>query len=282
MRGASGMNNAERAPGRYALNWGNNGLRASLVRWAPVVIIALVAVGIWEAIVALEDIPNWKLPAPSAVADALWGDRTDLARHTWVTLEEVLIGFGIALGSGLLLATFIHMSRTMERVIYPPAIASQTLPIIVIAPLLLAWVGYGLQHKVIVVALISFFPILVNTVDGLRSTDGDLLNLMRALGANRWQMFLKAQVPHGLPYMFSGIKIAVTASVIGAVVGEWVGSSEGLGYVALRSKSQFLTERVYAAIFLLGAMGVGLFLAAGLAQRILVPWHGRQRGGPNT
>ncbi len=282
MRRTPGIDSAERDAGPYAMNGGSNGVRSSLGRWAPVAVIAVAAIGIWEAVVALEDIPNWKLPAPSAVGEALWGDRADLARHTWVTLEEVLIGFGIALGAALLLATLIHMSRTMERVVYPPAIASQTLPIIVIAPLLLAWVGYGLQHKVIVVALISFFPILVNTVDGLRSTDGDLLNLMRALGANRWQMFLKAQVPHGLPYMFSGIKIAVTASVIGAVVGEWVGSSEGLGYVALRSKSQFLTERVYAAIFLLGAMGVGLFLAAGLAQRVMVPWHGRQRGGPKT
>ena len=282
MKGSPSMNDVERDPGPYAVHGVGAGIRTSLVRWAPVAVIAIAAVGIWEAVVALEDIPNWKLPAPSAIADALWGDRGDLARHTWVTLKEVLIGFGIALGAGLLLATLIHMSRTMERIIYPPAIASQTLPIIVIAPLLLAWVGYGLQHKVVVVALISFFPILVNTVEGLRSTDGDLLNLMRALGANRWQMFIKAQVPHGLPYMFSGIKIAVTASVIGAVVGEWVGSSEGLGYLALRSKSQFLTERVYAAIFLLGVMGVVLFLAAGLAQRVLVPWHGRQRGGPNT
>ncbi len=259
---------------------GNNGIRRQLVRWAPAAVIAVAAIGIWEAAVVLEDVPKWKLPAPSDIAGSLWGDRADLAGHTWVTLEEVLIGFGIALAAGLALATLIHMFRTMERVIYPPAIASQTLPIIVIAPLLLAWVGYGLQHKVIVVALISFFPILVNTVDGLRSTDGDLLNLMRTLGANRWQMFIKAQVPHGLPYMFTGIKIAVTASVIGAVVGEWVGSSEGLGYLALRSKSQFLTERVFAAIFLLGAMGVGLFLAAGLAQRLLVPWHVRRSGGP--
>ena len=259
---------------------GNIGIGGFLVKWAPTGCIAVVALGIWEAVVILEDVPNWKLPAPSAIASELWNERTNLLGHTWVTLQEVLLGFGIALSAGVMLATLIHMFLAMERIIYPPAIASQTLPIIVIAPLLLAWVGYGLQHKVNVVALISFFPIVVNTVDGLKSTDRALLDLMRALGANRWQILIKAQVPHGLPSMFSGIKIAVTASVIGAVVGEWVGSGEGLGYLAIRSKSQFLTERVYAAIFLLGVMGVGLFLITGLAQRLLIPWYDRQYRRP--
>ena len=264
----------------YQGNGAGAQMRGFVVRWAPTAGIAAAALGAWEAYIAFGDVPDWKLPAPSAIAEELWDERGRLLHHSWVTLKEVLVGFSIALGAGIVLATLIHMSRTMERVIYPPAIASQTLPIIVIAPLLLTWVGYGLQHKVIVVALISFFPILVNTVDGLKSTDRDLLNLMRALGANRWQMFTKAQVPHAMPFMFSGIKIAITVSVIGAVVGEWVGSSEGLGYLAIRSKSQFLTERVYASIFLLGMMGVGLFLVTGLAQRLLIPWYHRQNQQP--
>ena len=255
-------------------------IRASLqpfIQWLPATLIIAGAVGVWEGIVAFNDIPHWKLPAPSAIGEELWDARGLLLRHTWVTLQEVLVGFSIALLSGVVIAGLISLSRTLERAIYPPAIASQAIPIIVIAPLLLTWVGYGMQHKVVVVALISFFPIVVNTVDGLKSADPDMINLLRTLGANRWQVFVKAQVPTCLPFMFSGIKIAITVSVIGAVVGEWVGSSEGLGYLAIRSKAQFLTERVYASIFLLGLMGIALFLFAGLMERITLPWYHNQR-----
>ena len=127
------------------------------------------------------------------------------------------------------------------------------------------------------VALISFFPIVVNTVDGLKSADPDMINLLRTLGANRWQLFTKVQVPNSLPFVFSGIKIAITFSVIGAVIGEWVGSSEGLGYLAIRSKSQFLSERVYATVVLLSLMGIGLFLIAASLERVLLPWYHNQR-----
>lgn len=248
-----------------------------IIKWLPAGIIIAGAVGAWEAVVAINDIPHWKLPAPSEVGKELWNARVLLLDHTWVTLQEVLIGFAIALTAGVVLAGLISMSRTLRRVIYPSVIASQTIPIIVIAPLLLIWIGYGMQHKVIVVALISFFPIVVNTVDGLKSADPDMINMLRTLGANRWQVFAKAQVPSSLPFMFSGIRIAITVAVIGAVIGEWVGSSEGLGYLAIRSKSQFLSERVYAASFLLSAMGIGLFLIAGAVERMLLPWYYNQR-----
>ena len=247
--------------------------------WGWVIAAASIAglVGLWELVVRANDIPHWKLPAPSGVGEELWESRGLLLRHTWVTLKEVLVGFAIALASGTLLAALISQWRTLERVIYPGVIASQTIPIIVIAPLLLIWVGYGMQHKVIVVALISFFPIVVNTVDGLRSTDPDMINLLRTLGAKRWQVFVKAQAPAAMPFLFSGIKIGVTVSVIGAVIGEWVGSSEGLGYLAIRSQSQFLTERVYAASVLLCLMGILLFLIVGALERLMLPWYHDQR-----
>ena len=187
------------------------------------------------------------------------------------------MGFGLALASGVLLATAIGMSRTLERALYPFIIASQTIPIIVIAPMLLIWVGYGLAPKVIVVALISFFPIVVNMVDGLASVDRDMIRLMRTLGANRWQIFLKVRVPASLPYLFSGVRVAIAVSVIGAVIGEWVGSSEGLGYLMLRSKPQFLTERVFAAIVILSALGVALFASVGIAERLAIPWWSSTR-----
>ena len=246
---------------------------AVLRRWLPAALVAGIVIGAWEGLVAVNDVPSWKLPPPSGVAVEMWEARALLASHTWVTLAEVLAGFAIALVAGVTLAGLISISSTMARVLYPPVIASETVPWIVIAPLLLIWVGYGMQHKVIVVALIALFPIVVNTADGLRSADPDMVSLLRALGASRRQVFAKVQVPSSLPSLFSGIKIAVTASVIGAVVGEWVGSSEGLGYLAIRSKSQFLTDRVLASIFLLCLMGIALFLVAALAERRLLPWY---------
>ena len=253
------------------------GIPRPLSQWLPAAVIIAVVIGIWEGVVALNDIPHWKLVAPSAVGGELWSSREMLAGHAWVTLKEVLVGFAIALGAGVVLAGLINLSRTVQLVIYPLVIASATIPWILLAPLLLIWVGYGMQHKVIVVALISFFPIVVSTVDGLRSSDPDMINLLRTLGANRWQVFTKVQIPTCLPFLFSGIKIGITVSVIGAVVGEWVGASEGLGHLAQQSKAHLLSARVYAAIFLLMVMGIGLFLIAHGLEKLLLPWHHNER-----
>lgn len=242
-------------------------------RWLPALLIVLAILAAWEAYVRIFDVQTWLLPAPSAIAVALVQDAGLLWYHTRATLTEIIVGFGVALACGVLLATAIGISRTLERALYPFIIASQTIPIIVIAPMLLIWVGYGLAPKVIVVALISFFPIVVNMVDGLKSVDRDMVNLMRTLGANRRQVFFKVQVPTSLPYLFSGMRVAIAVSVIGAVIGEWVGSSEGLGYLMLRSKPQFLTERVFASIVILSLLGIGLFASIGILERIAIPWR---------
>ena len=246
-------------------------------RWAPALLIVVCIIVLWEGYVRVFDVQKWLLPAPSQIGVALFQDAGLLWRHTGVTVLEIVVGFGLALASGVALATAIGMSRTLERALYPFIIASQTIPIIVIAPMLLIWVGYGLAPKVIVVALISFFPIVVNMVDGLASVDRDMIRLMRTLGANRWQIFLKVRVPASLPYLFSGVRVAIAVSVIGAVIGEWVGSSEGLGYLMLRSKPQFLTERVFAAIVILSALGVALFASVGIAERLAIPWWSSTR-----
>lgn len=241
--------------------------------WLPALAIMVAAIAAWEVYVRAFDVQKWLLPSPSIVARTLVNDSGMLWGHTWVTLGEVLVGFGVALAVGVALASAIVLSRTVERALYPFLIASQTVPIIVIAPLLIIWVGYGLTPKVIVVALISFFPIVVNTVDGMRSVDADMVNVMRTLGANRLQVFLKAQAPASLPYLFSGMKVAISVSVIGAVIGEWVGSSKGLGYLMIRSKPQFLTERVFAAIAILSAMGTMLFALMTVAEKWAMPWR---------
>jgi ABC-type nitrate/sulfonate/bicarbonate transport system permease component len=230
-------------------------------------------VGLWELWVQVGDVPRWQLPAPSAIARELVNSHDLLWNHTLVTLQEVLLGFLVALASGILLAIAIAYSRILERSVYPLVIASQTIPIIAIAPLLLIWVGYGIAPKVIVAALISFFPIAVNTVDGLKSVDPDMVNMMRTLGASRWQIFTKLQIPTALPYLFSGVRVGIAISVIGAVIGEWVGASAGLGYLMTYSQPLFLTARVFAAIVVLSLMGIILFVLASLAQRLMLPWY---------
>jgi len=253
-------------------------LSALAARWLPPLLIVVGVLGAWEGYVHIFDVQKWLLPAPSVIAVTIVDDVGLLSRHALVTLEEVLVGFALALATGVVVAAGIALSRTAERAIYPFVIASQTIPIIAIAPLLLVWVGYGLAPKIIVVALIAFFPIVVNTVDGMKSADPDVVNLMRTLGASRWQIFLKLQAPWSMPFLFSGTKIAITVCVIGAVIGEWVGSSEGLGYLMIRSKPQFLTERVFAAIAILSAIGVGLFVLVGVVEKLAIPWwHGERR-----
>ncbi len=248
-----------------------------LMEWVPAAVIVMVMFVVWEVFVKLWDIPAWLLPAPSSVAFTLYDSAGLLLAHSWVTLEEILLGFILALIAGLFLASVISLSNTLEKALYPFIVASQTIPIIVIAPMLLVWIGYGLAPKIIVVALISFFPIVVNTVDGMKSIDPDMERLFRTMGATKWQIFLKVQVPTSMPYLFSGLRVAIAVSVIGAVIGEWVGSSEGLGYLMIRSKPQFQTERVFAAIALLSAMGVGLFAVVNLLERIVIPWSHKQK-----
>ena len=241
--------------------------------WAAPVLILVGLVALWELWVQVWDIPKWQLPSPSEIGRELSTSRGLLWEHTLITLEEIVLGFAAALGAGLVLAAGIAYSRILERSIYPLVIASQTIPIIAIAPLLLIWVGYGITPKVIVVALICFYPISVNTVDGLKAVDPDMVNMIKTLGASRWQVFRKLQMPTAMPYMFSGIKIGISVSVIAAVIGEWVGASAGLGYLITYSQPLFLTSRVFAAIVVLSAMGITLFLLASIVERLMLPWY---------
>lgn len=245
--------------------------------WIIPAIILLILIAIWEIWVQFGDIPKWQLPAPSAIAQELVASRSLLLHHTFITLQEIIAGFLVALALGLLLATAIIRSKILERAILPILISSQTIPIIAIAPLLLIWVGYGIASKIIIVALGSFYPIAVNTIDGLKAINTDMVAMMKSLGASRWQIFTKLQVPTSLPYMFSGIKVGISISVIGAVIGEWVGASGGLGYLITYSQPLFLTARVFAAIFVLSIIGIGLFASAGLVERLMLPWYYAER-----
>jgi putative hydroxymethylpyrimidine transport system permease protein len=226
----------------------------------------------WDLLANALSIEDFLIPAPSEVAEALWEDRELLADNAWVTLLEVVLGFAAAVILGISFACLIHLSETARRALYPLLVASQTIPIITIAPILIIWFGFDLGPKVAIIALICFFPITVNTLDGLRSVDPELIKMLRTLGADRRQILWRAEAPTALPFAFSGAKIAVAVAVIGAVFGEWAGSDEGLGHLMLGAQSQLLTARVFAAIVVLSAMAIGLFTLLAAIERRAVNW----------
>ena len=238
----------------------------------PAALAAVLALSAWELAVRIFGVSVFLLPGPLAVAGAFWESRELLLTNAVPTAKEALIGFAVALVAGVLCGVLINRSTLAERSLYPWLVVSQTLPVIALAPILVTWFGYGPLPKIIVVTLFCFFPITVSTVDGLRSIDRDLIKLMRSFGAGRWRIFSMVEAPGALPFLFGGLRLAVTYSVIGAVIGEWVGSSEGLGFLMIQDKSQFEIPRLFAEIALLSVMGVSLFLLVALVQRLFAPW----------
>jgi len=236
-------------------------------------LLLLSGLGIWEAMVHLYAIPHYILPAPSAIAVTMVEKRSSLAGHALVTLQEMLLGFGLAAGSGMVLAVLMFEVPVLEKALYPYVIGSQTVPVFAIAPLLVVWFGYGIPSKVLMAAVIVFFPIVLNTLDGLKSTDADIVNLLQVMQANRWQLLWKVHLPSALPFILSGAKIGISISTIGAVIGEWVGSKAGLGRLMLDANSQLQVSLVFAAIFCLSLMGLGLFGLMTLVERWMMPWR---------
>ena len=236
------------------------------------ILITLAGIGLWELIIRLGHVPEYLIPAPSEVAADMKSDWPVLEPALLVTLKEILLGFLISVAAGVGLAVLLHMSTTLRRAFYPILIGSQTVPIVVLAPILVILLGYGILPKLVIVALICFFPIVVNGIDGLRSVDDDLIRMMRTLHGTRWGIFKRVEFPAALPSFFSGMRIAATFAAIGAVFGEWSGSSAGLGYVMLAATPNLLTARIFAAIVLLTAVALMLFGVVSLLERILVPW----------
>ena len=247
-------------------------MKRALPAALPAALVAILVLVAWESLVRLFGVPAFLLPGPSAIAGAFWESRDLLLRHAWPTAGEAVLGFLVAVIAGALSGLLINRSALAERSLYPWLVVSQTLPTVAIAPILVTWLGYGQLPKVLVVTLFCFFPVTVATVDGLRATDPDLVRLMRSFGAARWRIFFIVEAPGALPFVFGGVRLAVTYCVIGAVVGEWVGSSEGLGFLMIQDKAQFEIPRLFAEISLLSVMGVSLFLLVALLQRLAAPW----------
>jgi NitT/TauT family transport system permease protein len=232
---------------------------------------------VWWTVVRLggERLPAFILPSPGLVLERFWQVVLDgsLARNTWVTLYEVLIGMLVGVVTASTLGYLLAKSPLFERLLSPYVVASQAVPVIAIAPILIIWFGPGLLSKVLITALTVFFPVLVNTIVGLRSVPDELRDLMRSLLATRWQTFTKLEAPAALPIFLGGLRIGVTLSVIGAVVGEFVGADRGLGFMINRARGQYDTALVFVAVLTLMALAMILYGLVVLAEKRLLAWQ---------
>lgn len=233
-------------------------------------------VGAWAWLASLDSVDDLTLASPGEVLEAFGDDWSLLWDNAWVTLTEVLLGLAIAVVAGSAFAVGMHLSRTLRDAAYPLLVGSQAIPIVVLAPIFVLAFDYGIGPKLAIVALICFFPITVNVLDGLRAVDPEQLKLMRSFGASRLRTLRAVELPAALPSFFSGLRVAATVSVIGAVFGEWAGADEGLGRLVLLGNNQLQTPRVYAGVVILTLMAVALFLLASLAERLACPWNRKE------
>ncbi len=241
-------------------------------RILPAVFLAAI-VGIWELASRFTDVPVSILPAPSAIVERLVRSWPLLWEHSIVTLTEIGIGFAVGVALGLALAIPIAYSTIFRNTIYPLIVASQAVPKIAIAPLMVLWLGFDIMPKIVVTALMVFFPVTVTAAEGFSSVDRNLLDLLRSVHASPAQIFFKIRFPHALPQIFSGLKIGITLAVVGAVVGEWVGADSGLGYLLVYANTLLDSTLLFASLILLIAIGVVLFVIVGVLERLLLPWH---------
>ena len=248
-------------------------------RWLLPALLLAGLIGAWQiaagsgALAGALNLEPFLVPSPAEIGSSLWENRALLAENGWVTLREVLLGFVFALVAGLGFAVLLHLSETLRRASYPLLIASQTIPIIAIAPILVVWLGFGIWPKLAIVTLVCFFPITINTLDGLRATEPDAIKLMRTLDASRWQILRRVEAPGARPYAFSGARIAAVFTTIGALFGEWVGSNSGLGHQILLDNGQLETARMFAAVVVLSLIALSLFGLIALAERRIVTWR---------
>ena len=235
--------------------------------------IVLLLLAVWEVVVRAGWVDDLILPSPTQVATSLWEDRSLLGTDLAVTSKEVLVGLAAAVVVGGLLGVAMHVSPAVRNALRPLVIGSQAVPVPVIAPLLILVLGFGLAPKVLLVALVCFFPVAINLYDGLRDTDADARKLLRSLDASRWQTLRMLELPSALPATFTGIKIAAAVAVIGAVFAEWAGSDSGLGHALLTANGQLETARAFAATFLLFVLAVALYGLFALLERRVVTWR---------
>jgi ABC-type nitrate/sulfonate/bicarbonate transport system permease component len=253
-------------------------VRAGATRVWPAAFVVAALLGAWQLAASSGTLADalglepFLVPSPEEIGESLWTDRGLLADNAWVTLREVLAGFAVAVLLGVGTAVALHLSPLLRRVSYPLVIASQTIPVIVIAPILVVWFGFGIGPKIAIIALICFFPIAVNTLDGLATVPAEQRRLLRSLGASRLRLLTLVEAPTALPFALSGAKIAAAVAVIGAVFGEWAGAKDGLGHLMLVDNAQLEVARLFAAIVWLSAIAIALFACLSMIGRRIAWW----------
>ncbi|OIN25962.1 ABC transporter permease [Vibrio barjaei] len=240
-----------------------------------VLVSFLIILGLWKAIVVLFELPSFILPAPEAVLVKLVERHDVLLKHTWVTTQEILLGLLLGLSMGLFFALQMLLFQPVKCWLLPILITSQAIPVFALAPILMLWLGYGIASKVVMAALIIFFPVTTCCYDGLRNTPVGYLDLSQTMGASQFRQLWHIRLPASLPVLASGIRVAVVVAPIGAVAGEWVGSSEGLGYLMLQANARMLIDEMFAALFILASVSVALYFFTDWGLKRLIPWENK-------
>ncbi len=256
--------------------------KSAIARFLPTLLYIVLAVALWQALILLFHVKEFVVPSPAAVFKSLFSGEK-VAEDTWwahisTTLSEIVVSFLFTALVGIGLAIAITWSRFLRAILMPVIAVFNSLPKIALAPLFLIWLGYGFKANVTIAIICAFFPVVINTTVGLDSVDGDLLDLVRYLDASKLQVFLKIRIPNSLPYIFSGLKVSATMTVVGAIVGEFVASSRGLGFLIKDSQAMMNTPPMFASLFIISAIGLGLFAFIGFLEKALMPWKRRGEG----
>lgn len=249
--------------------------------WRPLALVVVI-VAAWWAVTQAELVAPYILPSPADTWATAHENAAYLAQNTWVTTWETVIGFAIAAVFGVFVAVVMIYSSSLEKTVYPLILFAQVVPKIAIAPLFVVWLGFGPSPKILVAVLMAFFPIVISGLAGLRSVDPEILELTSTMGASRFKTFMKIRFPASLPQLMSGLKVAATLAVTGAVVGEFVGANEGLGYVILQANGNVDTAMLFAALIIMSLLGIVLFAIIEIAEKLLIPWHSSRRTTNST
>jgi NitT/TauT family transport system permease protein len=245
--------------------------------WVRPFLLILIVLVVWDLAIRIFKIPQYLVPTPLAVIDQIVKEWPMLLSESLPTIYATLGGFALSVLIGVPLAMMIAYSRLIESYLYPLLVFSQSIPKVAIAPLFVVWFGFGVLPKVIVAFLLGFFPVVVSAVQGFKSVDPDMVDLARAMQGSRFRVFCAVNLPHAMPAIFSGLKVSITLAVVGAVVGEFVGSNSGIGYVMQRSIGTFDLPTMFAALVILALLGVILFWIVDRIERLVIPWHVSQR-----
>lgn len=244
----------------------------------PFITIATI-LGIWQILYMIEVVPQYMLPSPIGVWEAFLADFPLLMEHTKTTMLEAFVGLGIGVGLGFILATIMEANRWVHKSIYPLLVISQTVPTVAIAPLLVLWMGYGIAPKIALIVIVTFFPIAIGLLDGFKAADSDSINLMKAMGAKKYQIFFHIKLPSSLNNFFAGLRISVSYSIVGAVIAEWLGGYQGLGVYMTRVKKSFSYDKMFTVIFLISIVSLILICGVKILQKSIMKWEQVKENG---